>query len=162
MKNHDLCHEDGVGWRLVWNRRGHVVGLAVMAFVPEFEHSVRLERLSDDLMWALFFTSPWGLIVGACAGGYLHMRAHRAASFPALVVELVIVASVVSGVATQLVLPVAWNLPRGRIAMIAIPLAAGLAALGTRLLKPPYWRTMDQGRTKDRGRTKNQVLRPKD
>jgi hypothetical protein len=120
---------------------GACAALAVLRFVPNVGHPVTWHHLSWDFAWAIFYSWPAGLLIGAGAGAFLYWRAQRVASFRKLVVEVSTLAAAAVGAVTQVVLPIAWELPRLQITLISVVSAATLAAVGTRILKPIYWPT---------------------
>lgn len=88
--------------------------------------------------WWLFFGSP-GFFVGIGIGILLLRRARRSTTFKRLVLECALTTSVVCGVAVQVMLPIAWDPPRLRIALATMSIAAALGTLAAYALKPLYW-----------------------
>lgn len=120
---------------------GACAALAVMRLVPSFGHPVTLRHLPWDFGWAVFYSWPVGPLVGAAAGAFMSWRAQRLHSFRKLVLETSALAAASVATLIQVVLPVAWELPRMRITLIGALGAAVLAAVGTLILKPMYWPT---------------------
>jgi hypothetical protein len=118
---------------------GAIAALAAMSLVPELGHPVTLLHFFHDLGFAIFFSLPVGPLAGACAGAFLAWRARRVISFRTLVAETVGLAGGIVGIATQLVIPVAWDLPWLRISIITVSCAAASAALSAWILKSLYW-----------------------
>lgn len=119
---------------------GACAAIAVMWIVPSVGHPVTLRQLPRHFGWAIFYSWPTGPAVGAGAGAFLHWRAQGVSRFWKLLLETSALAAVTAGTVVQVVLPVAWELPRMKITLIAVLAAAGLAAIGTVVLKPIYWR----------------------
>jgi hypothetical protein len=119
---------------------GGLIAAAVMSLFPEVGHPVRLRYLLRDLGWAVFFSSPWGLIAGAILGGYLHERSRHGRAFRRLVFEAVALAVIMTTLVTQLVIPTAWGIPRASVTAVVALASAILAAIGAWLLKPLYRR----------------------
>lgn len=120
---------------------GACAALAVMSLVPSVGHPVTLRHLAWDFGWAVFYSSPVGPVVGAVAGAFLYWRAQRLPSFRKIVLETSALAAAGVAALIQVILPVAWELPRVRITLIGALGAALLAAVGTLILKPMYWPT---------------------
>lgn len=118
---------------------GACAALAVMRLMPGVGHAVELRHLSWDFGWAVFYSWPLGLVIGASAGAFLYRRAPKVTRFRRLIAETCALASIAVGVLIQFALPIAWGLPRGWITVLGTVCAATLAAIGTLLLKPFYW-----------------------
>jgi len=56
-----------------------------------------------------------------------------------MVVETVAIAAVLGASASQIMIPVAWDLPRMRITILIVVSAAVLAGITSLLLKPLCW-----------------------
>ena len=115
---------------------GMASALTTMHFVPSIGHSVRLDRLSRDIVWALFFSSPFGAVVGASTSAFMYWRARARVTAQRAIIETMTLAAFVSAVATQMVLPVSWGLPRATITAIVVGCASVLAILGSLVLWP--------------------------
>jgi hypothetical protein len=119
---------------------GGLIAAAVMSTFPGVGHPMRMTDLWRDLGWAVFFSSPWGLIAGAILGGYLYERSRDTMAFRQLVLEAVVLTVIVTTLVTQLIIPSAWNLPRVTVTAVAVLTSAVLSVVGALLLKPLYWR----------------------
>jgi hypothetical protein len=107
-----------------------LTALATSRLVPEVRAEAR---------WAVVSVLPFGLIAGLVMAGFLQLRATHVRTFSGMVLEATALSAVVALVASQMVIPVAWNLPRGAITALAVLCSAGFGAMGTWLLKPLYW-----------------------
>ena len=119
---------------------GALIAAAVMTLFPEVGHPIRFEYLFRDLGWAVFFSSPWGLIAGAVLGGYLHERSRYTNAFRQLVFEGVALTVIMTTLAIQLVIPSSWGIPRGSVTTVVGLGSVILATVGAWLLRPLYWR----------------------
>lgn len=102
----------------------------VVRLVPELEGAS---------MWAVAFTVPCGLIVGGLMAAFLARRGRTVPTFGRMVLETIAVTAVLAGGVSQLVIPVAWDLPRVTITIVIIISAVVLAGVASWLLKPLYW-----------------------
>jgi len=115
------------------------VGSAVMTarivvrFVPE---------LAGESTWAVLASLPFGLFAGALMAGFLDARARYVHTFRQMLSETIAIAAVAAIAVSQLVIPVAWGLPRTTITTLIVMSAAVFAGIGAWLLKPLYWRVM--------------------
>jgi len=119
---------------------GALVALVTLHVVPSIGHPPRWERLGHDFVWALFFSSPFGVLVGSAAGLFMQWRGRTPLTFRRLVTETVLLADGGAGLALQAALPIAWQLPRvaisavvcGSTVIVAVPIAAALAWMAQR------------------------------
>lgn len=115
---------------------GLLVALAVMPLIPIFAREATPGRVN----WGLALGSPIGFIVGAACGAFLYGRAKQVDRFQQLLVEISVIAALVTGIVIQFMLPFRWPLPRFTITAIACLAATGLAVLSAVVLRPLYWR----------------------
>ncbi len=103
----------------------------VVALVPALE---------GESTWAVAASVPFGLFVGALMAAFLVRRGRMVRTFMRLMVETVALAAVLAVGVSQLVIPVAWNLPRLRMTTIVVASAVVLSIITSLLLKRLYWR----------------------
>ena len=118
---------------------GALVALAIIALIPG-DHATGLRAWVNAFGWAMFFGSP-GILVGAALGVFLHLRARRVNGIQRLCVEATCFCVVASVAAVQVLLPIAWELPRGKIAVITVAITSISVVIGTWALRPLYWPT---------------------
>jgi hypothetical protein len=114
---------------------GEFVSILVAIGVYRFFIPNPPPTLWDQLLWGVFVSGPWAPLGGAGVGAFLYERAQRV-RFSRLVAETGGLGAVIAGAVNQLVVPIYWGLPRIRIAIFMVLAVAGLAALGSWLLKP--------------------------
>ncbi|MFA5910647.1 MAG: hypothetical protein WC815_17850 [Vicinamibacterales bacterium] len=102
----------------------------VVALVPELE---------GESTWAVAASVPFGLFVGALMAAFLVRRGREVPTFGRLMVETVALAAVLTVGMSQLVIPVAWDLPRFKITILIVVSAVVLAGIASLLLKRLYW-----------------------
>ena len=99
-----------------------------------------LDRVST---WAVAAGAPFGGFVGALLAAFLWRRGRVAPTFERLLFEVIALGAVSGAVVSQVVLPVAWNLPRLKITAIVTLCAAVFAGAAALLLKGLYWRPVE-------------------
>jgi hypothetical protein len=107
-----------------------LTALATSRLVPE---------VAGETTWAVTGVVPFGLIAGLVMAGFLRARATHVRTFRRMVLEATTMTAVVAIAVSQMVIPVAWNLPRGAITSVVAFCSVGFGALGAWLLKPLYW-----------------------
>jgi hypothetical protein len=115
---------------------GTATALVVMRFVPEVGHPVRFGALSRDTTWALFFSSPFGVLVGVASSAYLFRRGHTDVPARRAILETMVLTSLCSAAALQVAIPVAWGIPRGETTAIVAGSAFVLTFLSSVILWP--------------------------
>ena len=92
----------------------------------------------DALTWGAAVSIPWGPLSGATGGWFLYWRARRGESIGRLVCEMGLLGAAATAGVGQVLLPIAWQLPRFAIAMFTISAGFGLACAGAMALRPLY------------------------
>jgi hypothetical protein len=92
----------------------------------------------DALVWGAGFSMPWGPLAGAAGGWFLYWRARHVESIGRLVCEMSLLGAAVTTGIGQMLLPIAWQLPRFAIAVFTVSAGLGFAGAGTMALRPLY------------------------
>jgi hypothetical protein len=93
----------------------------------------------DALAWGAGVSIPWGPVSGAVGGWFLYWRSRRVHSIGRLVGEMSLLGAAFTTGIVQVLLPIAWQLPRFAIAVFTVSAGLGLAGAGTLALRS-LWR----------------------